>query len=74
MGMTTFSGPVRSVAGFSVGPDPATAPQILQGSGPPLVSAPKGTLYINVTGTDASTRILINTNGATGWTPLTAGA
>lgn len=55
-------------------------PQIISGTlAPPAnptgVSAPLGSLFINLTATGVTNRVYINTNGATGWTYLsTAGA
>lgn len=40
----------------------------LSGSGVPVVSAAKGTLYVRLDGSSSSTRLYINTNGTTGWT------
>ena len=81
MGATHFSGPVYSTGGFGVGDptkDPPAEdtliPKIMSGAGVPTMNAPKGSIYINTTGSSASTRVLVNVDGATGWTPLTAGA
>lgn len=53
---------------------PDNAAPILFGTGAPSLTAAKGTLYINLTGSDATSRAFINTNGTTGWTYLTAGS
>lgn len=44
------------------------------GSGAPTHTATFGTLYVNLAGTTTNDRIYINTDGATTWTYLTAGA
>jgi hypothetical protein len=77
MARTTFSGPVTSLNGFSVGSAGVTAaltPDIYSGSGAPTISAPKGSLYLNITGNSTSTRAYINTNGSTTWTAITTAA
>lgn len=43
---------------------------IYYGSGVPTVSAAKGSLYLNSTGSGVNDRAYINTNGSTTWTPL----
>lgn len=45
---------------------------IYYGSGSPntAVSAAKGSLYLNFTGSSTSTRAYVNTDGATAWTSL----
>lgn len=58
----------------------ASGPQLISGTlAPPAnptgVTAPVGSLFINLTGTGVTNRVYINTNGATGWTFLaTSGA
>lgn len=49
----------------------ATRPNICAGTGTPTFSATKGTLYLNLTGSSATTRAYINTDGATTWTSVT---
>lgn len=44
------------------------------GSGVPTVSAAQGSLYIRTDGSSTSTRMYINTNGATTWTNVTTAA
>lgn len=44
---------------------------ILIGAGVPTLTASKGTLYINTTGSSTVTRMYINTDGATTWTAVT---
>lgn len=44
------------------------------GSGAPTVSAAKGSLYLNTTGSSTSTRAYINTDGGTTWTNLVTAA
>lgn len=41
---------------------------------PTGVSASKGTIYINTTGTGVTNRMYVNTDGATAWTYFTTGA
>lgn len=48
----------------------ATQPSIVAGTGAPTFSAIKGTLYINLTGSSASTRLYVN-NGTTTWIAVT---
>jgi len=48
---------------------------LTSGAGAPTgVSAAKGTLYINTTATTTTTRLYINTDGATTWANFTASA
>lgn len=51
-----------------------TQPSVVTGTGAPTYSAKKGTLYINLTGSSASTRLYVNTDGATTWTNFTSAA
>lgn len=45
------------------------------GAGAPTgISAAKGSLYINTTGSSTSTRMYINTDGSTTWTNFTTAA
>lgn len=48
--------------------------KILSGSGAPTISAPKGSLYLNTSGSSTSTRAYINTDGGTTWTAITTAA
>ena len=41
------------------------------GSGAPTVSAAKGSLYLNTTGSSGSTRAYINSDGGTTWVAVT---
>jgi len=50
----------------------ATQPYILAGTGTPTFSAPKGSLYTNLTAAGASLRLYVNTNGTTGWGAVTS--
>ena len=50
----------------------ATQPSICAGTGTPTFSAPKGTVYINLTAAGANLRMYINTNGTTGWGAVTS--
>lgn len=44
--------------------------QILVGAGAPSMSAAKGSLYLNTTGSSTSTRLYVN-NGTTNWVAVT---
>lgn len=48
--------------------------RLYTGSGAPTVSAPKGSLYINLDGSSTSTRMYVNTDGGTTWTAFTTAA
>lgn len=52
----------------------ATQASITAGTGAPTFSAPKGTLYVNLTGSSVATRMYVNTNGSTTWTNFTTAA
>lgn len=47
---------------------------IYYGSGAPTVSAAQGSLYLRSDGSSTSSRLYINTNGGTTWTPVTTAA
>lgn len=48
---------------------------IITGDGAPTgIAAPKGSVYINRTGTTTTTRLYINTDGSTTWTTFTTAA
>ena len=51
----------------------ASKPTISAGTGAPTFSAPQGSMYIQING-GVNTRVYINTNGTTGWTPLSNAA
>jgi hypothetical protein len=71
MAASTFSGPIISLAGFVTGS--AGGGGLISGNGPPTgVTANKGTLYSNLTGTTTVTRLYINTDGGTTWTNFTS--
>lgn len=72
MAITTFSGPVASLNGFLTGG--AGTPGIYSGAGAPTLTAAKGSLYLNTTGSSTSTRAYINTDGAGTWTAITTAA
>lgn len=44
------------------------------GTGAPTFTAAKGTVYSNITGSSGSTRLYVNTDGATTWTNVTTAA
>lgn len=48
----------------------ASQPYLLAGTGTPTFSATKGSLYLNLTGSSASTRLYVN-NGTTTWIAVT---
>lgn len=48
--------------------------RLYTGSGAPTVSAPQGSLYINLAGTTTNDRMYINTDGSTTWTAFTTAA
>lgn len=60
-GSTTPALQIGTVANFG----------IYFGSGAPTITAAQGSLYLNTTGSSASTRAFINTTGSTVWTPVT---
>lgn len=47
---------------------------IYVGSGAPTITAPKGSIYTNTTGSSTSTRLYVNTDGATTWANVTTSA
>ena len=47
---------------------------IIFGSGAPTLTAPQGSLYINITASTTTTRLYINTDGGTTWASFTASA
>lgn len=47
---------------------------IYSGAGVPSLSAPKGSIYSNTTASAISTRLYVNTDGATTWTAVTTAA
>jgi len=67
LGFLSVPGP-RS---FAMGGTPGFG--VYYGSGSPntAISAAKGSLYLNFTGSSTSTRAYINTDGATAWTAVT---
>jgi hypothetical protein len=77
-----FKKPVTSAAGTAVtaGGAPGvylgatSAPNVYFGSGAPTVTAPQGSLYLRTDGSSTSTRLYVNTNGATTWTNVTTAA
>lgn len=50
--------------------------QLMSGSGTPasVVTAPKGSLYINTTATTTTSRLYVNTDGGTTWATFTTSA
>ena len=61
------------VAAFQTGTS-AVGPNIHTGSGAPTISAPQGSIYLRSDGSSTTTRMYINTNGATTWTAVTTAA
>lgn len=52
----------------------ATRASVTAGTGAPTFTAPKGTLYINLTGSSTATRMYVNTDAGTTWTNFTSAA
>lgn len=52
----------------------ATRPVLITGTGVPsaVVTAPKGSIYVDLTAAGANLRMYINTNGTTGWGAVTS--
>jgi len=44
--------------------------QVSSGAGAPAHKAPKGSLYLNTTGSSVATRAYINTDAGTTWTAI----
>lgn len=61
----TTTGVTTVASGLTVG-----GVQILVGAGVPSMSAAKGSLYLNTTGSSVSTRLYVN-NGTTNWVAVT---
>lgn len=61
----TTSGSTSVASGLTVG-----GVQILVGAGAPSMSAAKGSLYLNTTGSSTLTRLYVN-NGTTNWVAVT---
>ena len=77
MARTTFNGPVASQNGFLIGRAdgvPDNSPGIYAGTGAPTFAATQGSLYTRTDGSSTSTRLYVNTNGATTWTNVTTAA
>lgn len=52
----------------------STRPSVTAGTGAPTFTANKGTLYVRLDGSSTSTRLYVNTDGATTWTNFTSAA
>lgn len=63
--------PAGGTAGTGFKFSSATNFGIFYGSGVPTLSAAKGSLYLRSDGTSNSTRMYVNTDGATAWTAVT---
>jgi hypothetical protein len=77
MARTTFNGPVASQNGFLIGRVdgvPDNSPGIYAGPGAPTFTATQGSLFLRTDGSSTSTRMYVNTNGATTWTNVTTAA
>lgn len=77
MAKTTFNGPVATQNGFLVGAADtvdADTPGIYSGAGAPTFAAAQGSLYLRTDGSSISTRMYVNTTGATTWTNVTTAA
>lgn len=75
-GVTTVAASTAVTAGGALGLQLGTAnvAGIYFGSGAPTISAPQGSLYLRTDGSSVSTRLYVNTNGATTWTNVTTAA
>ena len=58
----------------AAGPTPFSGTMFQSGAGAPSHTAPKGTVYVNLTGSSTSTRMYVNTDAATTWTNFTSAA
>lgn len=67
----TITFDAQANAEFAV--SPGHQPSITAGLGAPTFTAKQGSMYIRIDG-GVNTRVYINTNGATTWTPLTNAA
>ena len=47
---------------------------LFSGAGAPSFTANKGSIYVNLTGSSSSTRMYINSDGATTWVSVTTSA
>jgi len=73
-GATFYSGtavPAGGTTGAGVKLSSTANLGVFFGSGAPTLSAAKGSLYLNTTGSGTTDRAYINTNGSTTWTALT---
>jgi len=59
--------------GLGLGGD-TTDPVLCFGSGAPGITRPKGSIYINTSAVTTTTRLYINTDGATTWASFTTSA
>jgi hypothetical protein len=64
--------PAGGAQAMSIGTTSALG--LYYGSGAPTISAAQGSIYIRTDGSSTSTRLYVNTNGATGWTNVTTAA
>lgn len=74
----TLASQTGTVAGgalaFQAGSKSSPSVGVYYGSGAPTVSAPQGSLYLRTDGSSTSTRLYVNTTGATTWTNVTTAA
>lgn len=66
--------PAGGSAGAGLTLSSATNFGVFFGSGVPTLAAAKGSLYLRSDGTSTSTRMYVNTDGATAWTAVTTAA
>lgn len=66
--------PAAGSAGASLLLSSTAAFGLYFGSGAPTVSAAQGSVYLRSDGSSTSTRLYVNTNGATTWTNVTTAA
>ena len=79
----SITGTITSLSGTATTAGGATSPALAMGtaalgvyfgSGAPTITAPQGSLYLRTDGSSTSTRMYVNTNGATTWTNVTTAA
>lgn len=70
----TAGGATKAAFEMGAGASGKAAMGVYFGSGAPTISAPKGSIYLNSTGSSTSTRLYVNTDGGTTWTNVTTAA
>jgi hypothetical protein len=72
--LTGLAPPVGGTVGAGLLMSSTTNLGVFFGSGAPTLAAARGSLYINTSATTSTTRLYVNTNGATTWTYVTTAA